>query len=233
MSTKNPSGFALALALAVAGMVGGCGGAQKPGSEHASKKSGGAPGGGEQAVRWRPVIPKTAKREISEDARAEFEKVLNRYLAAEEGRQRRQRVFEPGARLWQGRRREPRDGRGSLQSGRRLAGVWQGRRCHQHLGEDAEVRPRDHQPGLGGVAQGRCRSRRVAVPAGRRGRSAAHDRGAQQPGADPARSGASRRVGAARSGNTSGRRSPTSVPFWRSTATTSRPSRPWRSSTTT
>ena len=78
---------------------------------------------------------------------------------------------------------------------------------------------------------GRAPSR--TVQRGDRGRSAPHRRGAQQPGADPARQGARTPRAATRRSSTSRRRSATCARCWRSTATTCRRSRRWRSSTTT
>ena len=80
-------------------------------------------------------------------------------------------------------------------------------RGHPHLGRPAQIR-RPALANLGYVAwkKGDIGPRRVAVPARDRGGPAAHRRGAEQPGADPARQGPPRRLGRGEEAATSVRR---------------------------
>ncbi len=93
MMTVKKSSLALVTSFLAGGLLAGCGGTQTPSAESAGsageevkegvpeKGLAGAAspklsGGGDQ------LIPKAAKRDISDDDRAEFQKVLARYLAA-------------------------------------------------------------------------------------------------------------------------------------------------------
>jgi len=83
--TRRASGFGLVALLCGAGFLSACGGTQKPATETAANSDDAeGPGlagkskmsGGEQ------LVTKVAKRDISDDDRAEFEKVLAKYQAA-------------------------------------------------------------------------------------------------------------------------------------------------------
>jgi tetratricopeptide (TPR) repeat protein len=73
----------LAAALAAFGLFAGCGGTQQPSAETASSSDKGTGLSGESKLKnGDQLVPKVAKRDISEDDRADFDKVLARYLAA-------------------------------------------------------------------------------------------------------------------------------------------------------
>ena len=83
--TRRTNGFGLVALLCGAGLLSACGGSQKPAAETAAtSEEAEGPGlagkskmsGGEQ------LVTKVAKREISDDDRADFEKVLAKYQAA-------------------------------------------------------------------------------------------------------------------------------------------------------
>jgi tetratricopeptide (TPR) repeat protein len=78
---------ALLVLVSGAGVLSACGGAQKPEPNSAGDEGGKAEGGGGLAGKSKlsggeQLVPKVAKREISTDDRADFDKVLARYQAA-------------------------------------------------------------------------------------------------------------------------------------------------------
>jgi tetratricopeptide (TPR) repeat protein len=78
-------GLVLALGLALGGLTAvGCGGEQKPKSKNAGDEAGLVEGenGGISQQGAADLIPKEKKRAISEDARADFDKAMQRYEAA-------------------------------------------------------------------------------------------------------------------------------------------------------
>ena len=136
------------------------------------------------------LIPKEKKRAITEDQRADFEKAMQRYAVRQEvGRplglrvQQRLDAFKRVADSNPGLL-EARFNQGAVlaECGREedAVRIWKG---HDQL------RPGDRQPRLPGLEARRAAGGRVAVQPSHRGRPAAHGRGAQQPGADPARQG--------------------------------------------
>ena len=156
-------------------------------------------GGGGGKVNPEQILPKAKKREISADQHDAFEKAMARYMSAKKsgglsGGECTSVAdgFKSAAEgtpvllealLQRGRgppRMRPR-GRGDPD----LAG-------HER-GQD-QVRPGHDQPRLHRLEEQRARPRRAAVHARDRGGSAAHRRGAQQPGPDPARQGAPREL---------------------------------------
>ena len=179
------------------------------------------------------LIPKEKKRAITEDQRADFEKAMQRYASAKKSgglsggecssvSDAFKSVADSNPGLLEARFNQ---GAVLAECGREddAERIWKG---HDQL------RAGHHQPRLPGLEAGRAGEAESHFNQRHQGRPAAHRRGAQQPGADPARQGPPRRAATRRS-STSRRRSATCAPCWRSTATTSRRSRRWRSSTTT
>ncbi|MEP6653637.1 MAG: tetratricopeptide repeat protein [Myxococcales bacterium] len=79
---RDLTGLALAMALAGLAMTAGCGGPQTPATETAASEKGTGLAGENKLKNGDQLVPKVVHRDISEDDRGQFEKVLARYQAA-------------------------------------------------------------------------------------------------------------------------------------------------------